>query len=132
MQASIRNRLITEPFELFFEMKHTALEIYTLCAAANAGCWLEFLSSGLFPLLRKLLLSVLHIQLRVAICEFLLLALDRLGLDSIRVLGRGLECGLCVTNSLSLIELIRLLRNLISPRSIARNLAARPDIHHTV
>ena len=49
MQASIRNRLITEPFELFFEMKHTALEIYTLCAAANAGCWLEFLSSGLFP-----------------------------------------------------------------------------------
>ena len=92
MQASIRNRLITEPFDLFFEMKHTALEIYTLCAAANAGCWLEFLSSGFFPLLRKLLLSVLHIQLRVAICEFLLLALDRLGLDSIRVLGRGLWC----------------------------------------
>ena len=49
MQASIRNRLITEPFELFFEMKHTALEIYTLCAVANAGCGLEFSSSGLFP-----------------------------------------------------------------------------------
>ena len=49
MQASIRNRLITEPFELFFEMKHTALEIYTLCAAANAGRWLKFSSSGLFP-----------------------------------------------------------------------------------
>ena len=52
----------------------------------------SFQVPGFFPLLRKLLLSVLHIQLRVAICEFLLLALDRLGLDSIRVLGRGLEC----------------------------------------
>jgi hypothetical protein len=27
VQASIRNRLITKPFELFFEMQHTALEI---------------------------------------------------------------------------------------------------------
>jgi uncharacterized membrane protein YjdF len=27
MQASIRNRLIAKPFELFFEMQHAALEI---------------------------------------------------------------------------------------------------------
>ena len=39
--------------------------------------------TGFLPLLGKLLL-----------CEFLLLALDRLGLDRIRVLGRGLGCGL--------------------------------------
>jgi hypothetical protein len=27
MQASIRNRLITKPFEFLFEMQHAALEI---------------------------------------------------------------------------------------------------------
>jgi hypothetical protein len=27
VEASIRNRLITEPFELLFEMQHSALEI---------------------------------------------------------------------------------------------------------
>jgi hypothetical protein len=27
VQASIRNRIITKPFEFFFEMQHTALEI---------------------------------------------------------------------------------------------------------
>jgi len=70
VQATIRNRLITEPFELFFEMKHTALEIYTLCAAANAGCWLEFLSSGLFPVTAQAAFECSHFQLRVAICEF--------------------------------------------------------------
>src|ERR1039458_1866068 len=38
-----------------------------------------------------MLLSALNFQSRVAICEFLLLVPDRLGLD--RVLGRRFECG---------------------------------------
>jgi len=37
--------------------------------------------TGFLPLLGRLLL-----------CGFLLLSLDRLGLDSVRVLGRGLWC----------------------------------------
>ena len=45
---------------------------------------------------------------------------------------RTVDADFDVENSLSLIELIRLLRDLISPRPIAQNLAARPDIHHTV
>jgi len=44
----------------------------------------------------------------------------------------SLDADFGVENSLSLIELIRLLRNLILPRPSAQNLATRPDIRHTV
>ena len=65
---------------------------------------------------------------RAPVCEFLLLALDRLGL----IAFASLDADLSAEISLSLIELIRLLRNLILPRPITQNLAAHPDIHHTV